>query len=112
LFSLTPTVLDRGIVLAYFRFGSNAFPLPYTSFAGGAPNTIGYIPGPGKMYYTRVTHDTINASGLIGISSSLEYRVIIITGDQLGSRVNRDALKSELRNLPYAELCRRYSIPK
>jgi hypothetical protein len=30
----------------------------------------------------------------------------------LGGRVNRDQMKAELRNLPYAEICRRYNIPK
>jgi Collagen triple helix repeat (20 copies) len=84
MFSLTNTILNQGQVLAYFRFGSNAFRLPYTSFAGGAPNTIGYIPSPGKMFYTRITHDSI--TNLIGISSSLEYRAVMIVGDLAGGR--------------------------
>jgi hypothetical protein len=105
-FSLTNTVLNQGTILAYFRFGASAFPLPYTSFAGGAPNTIGYIPSLGKMFYTRITHDSI--ANLIGISSSLEYRYVVIIGDQAGGRVNTQ----ELRNLSYDELCERYGIPK
>jgi hypothetical protein len=84
MFSLTNTVLNQGQILAYFRFGSNPFRLPYTSFAGGAPNTIAYIPSLGKMFYTRITHDSI--ANLIGISSSLEYRAVMILGDLAGGR--------------------------
>jgi hypothetical protein len=104
-FSLTNTVLNQGAIIAYFRFGSNAFPLPYTSFAGGAPNTIGNIPSVGKMFYTRTTHDSI--ANLIGISSSLEYRWIAVVGNLLGGRSAQD-----IRNMPYGEMCEFLNIPK
>lgn len=113
-FSLTNTILDRAIIKAFFRFGSSAFPLPYTSFAGGAPNTIGYIPSVGKMYYTRFTHDSI--TNLIGISSSLEYRWVAILGDQLGGRGtsplygNGRFTRDQVLSMSYQELCRQFGI--
>jgi hypothetical protein len=116
-FSLTNTVLNQGVIRAFFRFGSNAFPLPYTSFAGGAANTIGNIPSLGKMFYTRITHDSI--ANLIGISSSLEYRWVAIIGDALGGR-NAGAnstptfgggyTRSDIERMSYGELCNRFNI--
>lgn len=111
-FSITSTVLSQSIVRAFFRFGSSAFPLPYTSFAGGAANTIGYIPTVGKMFYTRFTHDGSNS---VGVSSSLEWRWIIIVGDLAGRSAGGEQLyggltRSQVENMGYAELCRKFNI--
>lgn len=111
-FSLTSTILNQGIIRAYFRFGSSPFPLPYTSFAGGASNTISYIPSPGKMYYTRMT-DNVSVSGsLIGISSSLEYRWVATVGDLAGGRMSQQQYAQMINSMNYDELCAYLGIPR
>jgi hypothetical protein len=100
--SLTANLLNQGQVIAYFKIPGdvNIFPLPYTSNAGGSANTMSYIPTVGKVFFTRFTH---NNSGSIGVSSSLQYRVVMIPGGLLGGR--------SARNMSYAEVCAAYGIP-
>ncbi len=75
---ISTDVLNKGMVKVYFRFGSSTFALPYSSHAGGAANTINYFIQNGRILLSRFTHDVSLNSGLIGISSSLEYRIVIV----------------------------------
>lgn len=75
---ISTDVLNKGMVKVYFRFGSSTFPLPYSSHAGGGANTIGYFIQNGRILVSRVTHDVSIAANLIGVSSSLEYRIVVI----------------------------------
>jgi hypothetical protein len=115
--SLTPNLINQGIVLAYFQIPGdvNFFELPYTSNAGGIANTMSYIPATGKIFYTRFTH---NNSGSIGVSSSLRFRWIAIPGGFLGGRnasatvANTGLTIAQIRALPYSQVCRLFNIPQ
>jgi hypothetical protein len=82
--SITSQIVDQGAVLSYMRWsGSATNPLPYTSFAGDKVSIMDFFPLPGKIYYTRFTADNSNS---VSVSTSLEYRNIIIPGGISGGR--------------------------
>lgn len=101
--SLTSTILNSGTVIVYFTYGGGNFTLPYTSNAGGKPNTISYTPMVNKILITRFTHDNTNS---INLSTLLQYRYIIIPGGVPGGR----------GPLPdhndYEAVCKYYNIPQ
>ncbi len=76
---LTQSVVDKGEILVYMIIPGDptTFPLPYSSNAGGKANTMSFIPQVDKkrILITRFAHDN---SGSVGISSSLNYRVVIM----------------------------------
>ena len=74
---LTTTILNSGEVKVYFTYGGGTFTLPYTSNAGGKPNTISYTPMLNKILMYRFTHDNSNS---IALSTLLQYRYVIIPG--------------------------------
>jgi hypothetical protein len=74
---LTQDILDKGAVQVYIDFGGGVYILPYTSFAGGKLNTMSYWPRLGHFIITRSAAD--NSNGLV-LSTSLEYRYVIIPG--------------------------------
>lgn len=74
---LTSDLLTSGDVKVYLTFGAGTFVLPYTSNAGGKPNTISYVPMVGKILITRFTHDNSASANLPG---SLQYRYVLIPG--------------------------------
>ncbi|HEY0273685.1 MAG TPA: hypothetical protein VGC22_10910 [Chitinophaga sp.] len=80
---LSNEMLSNGAVQVYFTFGTGIFVLPYTSFAGGKPNTINYFPGLQKIIITRFTHDN---SKSVNLSTLLQYRYILIPGGVAGGR--------------------------
>lgn len=101
--SLTADNLSNAAILSFFKIpgDENIYPLPYTSYAGGIANTISTLPSVGKLFITRFTHDN---SGSIGISSSLQYRYIIIPGSK------NLRLAKPLKNMSYDEICKMYDI--
>lgn len=101
--SLTTDNLLNAAILSFFRIpgDENIYPLPYTSYAGGIANTISTMPSVGKLFITRFTYDN---SGSIGISSSLQYRYIIIPGSK------NLRLAKPLKNMSYDEICKMYDI--
>jgi hypothetical protein len=100
---ITSTLLNSGTVLIYITYGGGAFPLPYTSNAGGKPGSINFIPMPGKILITRFTHDNSNSMVL---STGLQYRYIIIPG---GVSAGTTAPPPDRTN--YKAVCDYYGIP-
>lgn len=101
---LSSAILNSGTVLVYFTFGAGNFTLPYTSNAGGKPNTIAYIPQLGKILITRFTHDNSNT---INLSTLLQYRYILIPGGVADSRATPHPDYND-----YTAVCRYYGIPE
>ncbi|MBS1664896.1 MAG: collagen-like protein [Bacteroidetes bacterium] len=75
--ALTSARIANSTILVYFTYGSGYLLLPYTSYAGNKPNTMGFVTLPGKFIITRFTHDNSNA---VKLSSILQYRYVIIPG--------------------------------
>lgn len=83
---LTTTRLNNSLIQVYFTYGGGNFILPYTSNAGGKPNTISYTPMNQKILITRFTHDNSNT---INLSTLLQYRFIIIPGGVAANAVKK-----------------------
>lgn len=96
---LNQNMIDSAAVLVYMKFADQIHPLPYTSYAGGIANTMGYFMGLGKIYLTRFTHDN---SGSIGASSVLQFRYVVIPGGIVSY--------SALKQMKYEEIISRYNI--
>ncbi|WP_333888756.1 hypothetical protein [Sphingobacterium siyangense] len=79
---LTVSIAQSGAILMYMSFGGGLFPLPYTSFAGGRANTIAFIPKENQIIVYRATHD---GSGLVNLSTLLQYRYVLIPGGVMAS---------------------------
>lgn len=80
---ISSTILTSGTVMVYFSFGQGTFVLPYTGYAGGKTSTINFIPALQKIIITRFTYDNSNS---VVLSTSLQYRYIIIPGGVSGGR--------------------------
>lgn len=97
--SLNTTILNQGVMLVYFRVtGLGPYKLPYISDAGGATNQINCIFSEQKILVYRHTFNTcrFNASVtevfpgqpvMINLPQSLEYRYVLIGGNQAGGRM-------------------------
>ncbi len=109
---LTQGIIDNGIVLMYMRFGATVFPLPYTSRAGSRPNTVSFVPRPGRIFVTRFTHD--NATPYLGFGS-VQFRYVLVPGGVAGGRfadgekraeLNGEIYtETELKYMPYEQVC-------
>ncbi|MFN8574180.1 MAG: hypothetical protein U0132_19175 [Gemmatimonadaceae bacterium] len=78
---ITQSVIDSGDVHVWLRVGSINVPLPYVSTAGGSANTIWHKLELGQIRIYRTTHGcTADATCLINLPQSLEYRYSITTG--------------------------------
>lgn len=102
--SLSTTILNSGTVIVYFTYGGGTFVLPYTSNAGGKPNTISFTPMFNKILITRFTHDNSNS---VALSTLLQYRYVIIPGGVSGGRQAAHPDYSD-----YTAVCRYYNIPE
>jgi hypothetical protein len=102
--SLSSTILNSGTVIVYFTYGGGTFVLPYTSNAGGKPNTISFVPMLNKILVTRFTHDNSNS---VALSTLLQYRYVIIPGGVSGGR---QATHPDYND--YTAVCRYYHIPE
>ena len=85
---LTQDLVDNAAVLAYMRFNTSVWPLPYTGNAGLKSSTVSFLPQPGKIIITRFTHDN---SGSVGFSSLLQFRYILIPGGVASGRYATEA---------------------
>lgn len=111
---ITANHIAYGEVLVFMRIpgGSEIFPFPYISYAGGTANTMSHVAIPGKIFYYRFTHDN---SGSIGVSMSLEYRFVAIPGGLLGGRSASPVpgyTMDQLKAMPYRQLCQLLNIPE
>ncbi|HTN06410.1 collagen-like protein [Agriterribacter sp.] len=92
---LTQNIIDRGVILVYWRYLTTVFQLPYTSDAGTGTgpdktSTISYIPNPNVIYITRYTHDNTASIGF----GSIQFRYVLIPG---GTAAGRNAGETEKR---------------
>ncbi len=131
---VTQAILDSGDVRVYLRLTGvlTPTPFPYTGYAGGAVSTmsavpklettepVGYIPVPAapavaasaavatakqaRIRLFRFTHDNTNS---VGVSSSLEYRYIIIPGGIAAAGAGK--VQPDWKN--YESVKRFYNIP-
>ncbi len=88
---LTQTIIDRGVVIVYWRYLTTVVQLPYTSDAGSGTgpskaSTINFVPKPGVIYITRYTHDN---SASIGFGS-IQFRYVLIPGGVSATMGNID----------------------
>ena len=84
---LTQAIIDNGAIQVYMRFRSTVLTLPYTSRAGSRPNTVSFVPRPGRIYVTRFTHD--NITPYLGFGS-VQFRYVLIPGGVSASLSNLD----------------------
>lgn len=118
---LTQTIIDRGAIQVYMRFLTSIMPLPYTSDAGpgNIASTASFIPKPGLLLLTRYTH---NNSASIGFGS-VQFRYILIPGEVSAGRNaaygerkltigNETYTVSQLKAMPYGQVCALLSIPE
>lgn len=84
---LTQTIIDNGMMQVYMRFGTTVLTLPYTNRAGSRPNTVSFIPRPGRLFITRFTHD--NTQPYLGFGS-VQFRYVLIPGGVAASLPNLD----------------------
>lgn len=101
---ITQEILDEGVVNVYMDFSGDVYPLPYTSYAGGAANTIDFLPRLNLIHVTRFTHDN---SASVGFASSLEFRYVLIPG---GVAAKSKLSKEEIKKMPYLEAQKRFGI--
>ncbi len=73
-------MLANASVEVYSTFGTESFLLPYRSDAGGTFNTITYTLAPEKITIRRNTDGCTAEGCLVGLSSFLQYRYVIIPG--------------------------------
>lgn len=97
---LTQDILDKGTVLVYAKFSTTYFPLPYTSNAGGAVNTINFYPEVNNIKLFRFKHD---GTGGIGISSTVTFRYILIPGGTVAGTAKQ--VQPDFQKMSYAEVC-------
>lgn len=101
--ALSDAVLNGGVVQVYFNFGaSGVYALPYTSNAGGKLSTMSYWPRLKHFIITRFTNDN---TGSVPLSSSLQYRYVIIPGGVAAAV----AKKIDINN--YEAVKKAYNIP-
>jgi len=101
---LTQNIIDRGVVIVYWRYLNTVVQLPYTSDAGSGvgpakTSTINFVPKPGVIYITRYTHDNSASVGF----GTIQFRYVLIPGGVEASALanvdinNYDAVKSALQ---------------
>lgn len=130
--SLSPNILNQGVMITYMRVGSlGPYLLPYTSDAGGATNQIEAIYAVQKIFVTRKTFGSCRFSAadpgtapiLINLPQSLEYRYVLIPGLVAGGRTAgaeptiasgpaAGYSASQLKAMPYSQLCSLLKIPQ
>src|SRR5690606_11504048 len=101
---LTQNIIDRGVVIVYWRYLNTVVHLPYTSDAGSGvgpakTSTLNFVPKPGVIYITRYTHDNSASVGF----GTIQFRYVLIPGGVEASALanvdinNYDAVKSALQ---------------
>jgi hypothetical protein len=123
--SLDTSVLNKGLIITYFRVGSiGPYQLPYISDAGGTTNEINCIYNIKKIFIYRHTFGSCRFTSaspgtepvLINLPQSLEYRYVIVPGSIAGGRILQSDSKSydinALKQMSYESLILNLGIPK
>jgi hypothetical protein len=120
---ITAAIISNGVVLAYLAPSATstfAYTMPWI-YSGLNPNIIvSIIPTVGRLIY--YNKEINSAAGGIVPSASYVYRYILIPGGVLGGRgANSEKVaeingqlytESQLRAMPYNEVCSLLSIPQ
>ncbi|MCX6317873.1 MAG: hypothetical protein NTW29_11320 [Bacteroidetes bacterium] len=114
--SLSASILNQGVVLTYTRLVPGIEPtlLPYASNAGGTSNIISTWNTTQKIFINRVTIGCNLPACLTGLSTSLEYRYVLIPGVVAGGRTagigGTNYTEAQLKAMPYAQVCKILNI--
>jgi hypothetical protein len=114
--SITQAIIDNGVVLSYWKVGSNVGPVavPYLFPVSGVAHIIGQILSVGKIVYYFGRLD--GAATTVSLNGSGEIRHVIIPGGVAGGRSANGGEKtaeikgqvyteSQLRAMPYSQVC-------
>jgi hypothetical protein len=100
---ITQAIIDRGLVLCYFKWANTVYQMPYTGISGGVNYTMTHVLVLGKVVFALFTHDN---SATITFNSSVPFRYIIIPGG-VPTKSTLDYSK-----LSYEDLCYKLGIPE
>lgn len=105
---LTADIMAKGTVLVYMTFGSgtNIYPLPYTSTAGGSVNTITAISSLNSIKIFRFKH--ANDGTTVALPASLSYRYILIPGGVTAT--TSKTAKVDYSKMSYEEVCAKFNL--
>jgi hypothetical protein len=123
--SLTQTILDQGVVLSYWRVGAPPSAIystiPYQFPVGAQVYYLGSLAtvqaGVGKIFYFT---SIFGAGAGWSPNTAAESRYVFIPGGVAGRGMNekvvaingRTFTETELRDMPYADVCRLLRIPQ
>lgn len=115
--SLSAAILSQGVVITYMRLpgGIETTMLPFASMAGGTTSIISTWNVAQKIFINRHTVGCNTAGCLLGMSSLLEYRYVLIPGAVSGGRFSgvggTSYTAEEIKAMPYARVCQLFNIP-
>ena len=115
--SITQSVLDQGVVLAYMRYtsgtGGGPHLLPHNQYIGPYSVIMSALPAVGKLFILLVASDGTSQSGLV--PTSREFRWVIIPGSVLGGRGSgiggTGYTLEQLKSMSYEQVARIFRIP-
>ena len=115
---ITSAIINQGVVLTYWNFGgTSVHQLPTFSSVSGSALTLNSILDVGKVIFYIANLNTGNASGQ---SAGGQFRYIIIPGGVSGGRFTEKVAEikgityteSQLRAMPYQQVCVLLNIPQ
>jgi Collagen triple helix repeat (20 copies) len=116
---VTSSILDQGVLLVYWRLPSTSIwgQLPYSFPFGTATYYINVVAVVGKLF---IISYTINPTAPAGLNPSGEIRYVLIPGGVAGGRTSEKAAEingqvyteSQLRAMPYEQICSLLRIPR
>jgi Collagen triple helix repeat (20 copies) len=115
--SLSTATLNQGVVLTYLRLTGIIEPslLPFVSHAGGTTSIMSTWNTVQKIFINRHTVNCNAAACLIGMSSSIEYRYVLIPGVVSGGKsagVGGTIYTAEqLKAMSYSQVCQALKLP-
>lgn len=114
--SLSASILNQGVVLTYTRLVPGIEPslLPFASNAGGSSTIIGTWNTTQKIFINRITIGCNLPACLIGLSTFLEYRYVLIPGVVSGGRSatvpGTNYTVDQIKAMSYERVCQLFKI--
>ena len=122
--SLSQAILDQGIIVAYLRWtisNNNPVGLPFTFVNGTTVVDLGIRPALNKIiYYFWIPANSTVPVGFGNLGAGAQVRYVVVPGGVGGGRMNEKAAEikgrvyteSELKAMPYQQLCSLLNIPQ
>lgn len=114
--SLTPAIINQGVVLTYMGFMPNAdpiYPLPRINTTINPAVYYNFMPLPGKILYYYIHMDGTTPAFIQ--NTGYGYRYVIIPGSVSGGRMASGPAHGytveQLKALPYEKVARMFNIP-